>query len=1040
MVWKPQTSFKYGEITPRLDGFSNPEIYDASCRKVEGAIVSSNGTIEKRKGTSYRGDTAFSTATYPTENFTNTAVKLIPFKSGPDTYALVFEVLQQQNAPAGPTTTWGSIRAVKDDVFYTATGSNTYTGTQIWKERTYANLPFKAPGTLPSPADVAYLPPGGDATFTKLFGWHHFTAAQLPDVTYFQHEDSLIVCHSETPPMEVFKDDDGYLDTRLYPVVGRSPMVENHGESFTMIPTTTDAGLNYTVATTRDWFDESDLGAIYRLGWCKATEAVSNAGADFEPVDIGEESDDRGGFFAVVTIVNSPTSASMRSITDLNVGTRTYTADTSDPHDWDGPWVREATSSCNFGHTRPGRRVTHIDYDTTTNLTTYENAPYSEISIPWNLTLQEGAGTPLFVGDIIANRQNVSSGTGNNTSNECYALITGAYDTTFNPANLPTSVHTAQIINGEFHPSSTQPGWGTSTSADDFRLSLARIGWPGGAVLPHDLSGQSLFTLRTKREEQLADPLIRKDGPITISRAVNANLTTRWYSRLKEGDTVNLTGGNITVAPSGHYLIQDPPHDTYQHGDLAAPAATAIPLGGTIHVNNGVFAAITDVSPNYSQTFIVISPPTSMSTTNKYSLGWSPTVGYPSCGTSHQGRVLFAGFESEKRTVIGSSQENAKDFSLGGTTSDGFHFLVNDLRGSRVRWLSSGKDLLIGTTTGEFSVGGSPLSALSIGVDRQSAYGSASIRPVIIGNHLFFVQKDRKTIRAMKYNFGNQRYQSANATQVHSQFFNDGTIQEMSVWEGEEDPVLLVRLSNGEVLSARINEIENFLGWTRMKLPLCSSLCPSRNPEAAVTGATAADSFYLALNDTGKYRLAQYDDTVYLDEAELPTITGTNWANYVATLSTTRLHGLDVSVLVDGVYRGEVTVTSNTVSLTGLISPLGGTPVVVVGKKIPMVFQPRVPEVGGSARGTTSSLGRLKNYSAVVVNLLSSKGVDVNGYPVDGLLFSTALTVSSHSEFTGWYNVPVTGLYGIQPLIEISSDRPYPVEVSGITINLSVEG
>jgi len=567
--------------------------------------------------------------------------------------------------------------------------------------------------------------------------------------------------------------------------------------------------------------------------------------------------------------------------------------------------------------------------------------------------------------------------------------------------------------------------------------------------------GGHLYRLRNKRKSMEAIP------PIAIQRVsagtpLSNSPDLTYYKSIAAGETVTIVGGDI---PAAHKVSESStPFDYSVRGEtevLPTPPVfppfgylDAVPTAGTLHVNGGVFSHVRHdnaygVGPLVEDTWLVIKPPSSTAITGKYGLGWSEAVGFPSCGSSHQGRVIFAGFEHQKRVVVGSVLDDPRDFSIGGASSDGFHFLVNDLRGSRVRWLSSGVDLLIGTTTGEFSIGGSPLSALSVGVDRHSAYGSASIRPVIIGNHLLFVQKDRKTIRALKFNFATQRYQSTNATQNHAHLFKDVVIEEMVVWEGEEDPVLLLRLSNGEVLSSRVNEIEGFIGWSRMKLPLCSSICQSRHPipSGESTSYTAADSFYVAYDTSSanKYALSKYDDTLYLDEAEIATVTGTfATSNYAATLGSTRFNGLDVSVVVDGIYRGEHTVTGSSVSLVNITSAEATS--VIVGKKINMVMHPRVPEVISGTR-VTSTLGRMKNYSSVVVNVNGSKGVKVNGLEIDGIpLDLTSNQITPHTEHTGWLECVATGLYGIQPLLEISSDRPYPVEICGYTVDMKVEG
>ena len=1030
-MWYPQVSFRNGEVSPRLDGLSNPEVYEASCRKVEGAIVSSSGTIEKRGGTRFVDDTAFSTDSET--NFESTAIKLVPFEVKADTYVLSFEVMTNS------TRTWGIIRAVKNDVFHTSAGVDAYAGTQVWKSYTDSHLPFRTQesvGTTGAAAD--FLPPGGDDTFSSLFGWHHFTAAQLPEVTYFQHEGVLVVCHPDAAPLEVFSEDKGdgtfVLDTRLYDVNRRSPEIVRHGERFTMTVTAVaGAGGNYKVETTRDWFGEEDIGAIYRIGSLTSVRPAIDDDTGDLPTTMREDWDDRGGLFAVVRSVTSPRECSMSLISDLTVSGRTYQAEVNDPYDWDGPWIKE-DATIGYGYYSGVGYVSNSGTPTLGAGISYSGVHFTQVTeTATGMQLSDGTDfyTYSLVGCILGNRAD-DTAIEVNLARECYMLVAGDQGSWSGDGY-------GLVINGDQSATGSAPGWNSSEATDPIQFR-----WT------NPIGGQSLYRLRKKSGS--------KQYATTVTWSHFSGTVTAGYRvRPSVGDQVLLVLGNTAPRPLGKADARKaiPKNhgnyfDTVARDDVSSPAAGAasvLEVGGTVHVNGGVFAieGLAELNDLGVLVFYarVLVPPTSRSTTSKYSLGWSHGVGFPGCGVSHQGRVLFSGFKNARQVVVGSHPDRPDDFTLGGTASDGFHFIVNDLRGSLVRWLASGKDLLMGTSTGEFSVTGSPLSPLSVGVDRQSAYGSASIRPAIVANLLLFVQKDKKTLRAMKFNFDNQRYVSKNIAQEHSHFFASATIEEMMVWEGLEDPVVLVRLSDGEVLSCRVNTTDGFYGWSRMKLPVCSSICPARNYTAGVSSvATAVDSFYAAIDDTDKSRLARFEDNLYIDEAVTPATT-THTADPTNTLAinlpagVVHLNGVTVSVILDGLYRGEWLCTDGVITVTGEVADTAAASI-RVGKKISMLVQPRVPESVGTPR-TPSTLGRNKNVSSVVANVNGSRGVKVNGYEIDNN-FSTDSGTVLPALSQGWFEVPVAGLYGLQPLVEVSTDRPYPAEIVGISIDMSTEG
>jgi len=1010
MKWIPQTSFRNGEISPKLDGMSNEKVYGASCRKLEGAIVSSSGTVEKRGGTAFVADTSFST-TDNSSTYESTAVKLIPFTSGLDVFTLVFEVMTDDSDPAD---SWGVIRAIVNNTLSTA----------AWKTFASSNLPFRAlTWSTSNNEQYGFYPPGthdnGTNSHTDTFGLHNFTAVQVPELQYFQHEDALTVMHPDAMPIQVYTETSSSgavsLNTRPYPCKGFSPSVKRYGDRFTMTVTATEEATGeYTVETTRDWFDDNDLNAIYRIGHCGTQPTPGYYDQTVNSPILNSTAfryrDDTRGFFVIVSSIQGPRKATVKAISDTtphNSGSPEYDVipEVSDPYDWDGPWVKDDSLTVTYGHGNPPNDLG------VGGTSVAVSGAYQPGQSPIQVVVQNAMVSPdsvtqhQLIGNIITKQ-----GSGSGLGKEVHAVM--AFSNTEDgllPSFSSSAIYSYMLTGAANTHSSTNPSW-QQTNATVSAAPVYRLRDKDGELLP-------TITM-SKQWDTFSDDI---DG-----------VWPGLYPIIEKGDKVFLYIGNVDDSSIFEHIPKD--HDNFfdcvTRGNVAVPENNKVDVGGVVHINGGSFALQSKQDNCYIS--YCIRPPIHQSVTSKYDLGWSKAVGFPGAGSSHQGRVVFSGFKGAGQVVVGSAPDNPKDFGLGGTSADGFHFIVNDLRGSRVRWVASGKDLLIGTSTGEFSVTGSPLSAISVGVDRQSAYGSSSVRPVIAGTQLLFVQKDKKTLRAMRFNFDNQRYVSKNITQEHTHFFKSATIEELIVWEGEEDPVVMVRLSDGEVLACRVNEIEGFYGWSRMKMPICSSITPSRNYTPNLTGsATTGDDFYVAIDGTGKYTLARYDNTVLLDEYE--SVSEVDSAISV-TLASDRFDGQTVSVVLDDIYKGEVEVSGATIDISKFSTSANTA---VIGKKISMAMQPRVPEVAASPR-SQSTLGRVKNYSSVVVNFSESQGVKVNGHEAD--LDFTTNSSQVPTVLTGWHETPVVGLYGIQPLLELTSDRPYPVEITALTIDVSVEG
>lgn len=1010
MTWRPQTTFKNGEVSPRLDGMADMNVYEASCRKLEGGIVSSDGTVQKRNGTYYVGNTVFNVpSSVNTDTYTSLACKLIPYQNKNDIFALVFEVIQDSNGAK-----FSVIRAVVNNVLQQVVGVTTAGGKGGFKLLAKSNLPFKAHGTLyTSTSELKnYLPPGttnsNTNNFTTAFGLHNFTAEQVPELEYFQHQDKLIVMHPDNYPIEVFVEK-GSISTRMYECSGRSPQVDRRGDTMTMSVTSTsntgDSNVDWTdrgiLETTKDYFSNEDFGNIYRIGHI----TYSLEATDYEAPDHGQKVESQMGLYVKIDKVENPRKARYATIHNINMdgGSGDFPRlDTviEDPEDWEGPFVE---SGLQMSFTASAR--TDLSNGDTANDHRFFTSRLTSVTIPSGMTAHQ------LVGCIVVEPFN--------SSKDYFYQI-------------------AEVNSGT---STTNPT--SSIELNAFSINN---------LTTQTATNAKIYRLRDRKTDKLKPVLTMKnliDGTTINSDGFAARSEKAMFTVLK-GQVVNIYVGNVDaddlkdVVPEGHETF----FDTYNRGDVTDPASE-VQIGGILYLNGGTFA-VTARGDNMITAKCITSPRYTVPT-SKYSLGWSHAVGFPSAGTSHQGRVFFGGFKNAKQVVVGSYVDEPDRWDLGGTAPDGIHFIVNDLRGSQVRFMKSAEDLIIGTDSGEFSVKGSPLSAISAGVDRQSSYGSASIRPVMVGTFILFVQKDKKTVRAMQYIDQRQRYTSANVSSAHEHFFRDATIEEMVVWETSEDPVVIFRLSSGEYLGVRVNENAGFFGWSKLKLPTGASLCPTRNYLANASGdRTTGDDFYIAVDAGDYYELHRYDNTVFLDQAVDINISASSATSLVfpdaifraadnSALSAEieHLDGETVSVVLDGVYKGEFTVAAGSPSTVDISSlSLSSTPTTaVVGKKIEMKVQPRVPEV---IVPPGSTLGKVKNYSSVIVNLNNSKAVQVNGYEADGSTFNPAAT--SHPQLQGWYEVPVAGLYGIQPELEISSDRPYPVEIAGITIDVSVEG
>ena len=161
MVWVPQTSFRNGEVSPHVDSQARPKVYETSCRNLEGGIVSSGGSIEKRCGTVHEGTTGgTSLGTY-----TSTAIKLIPYTHLSSQYVMVFEVVTANGK------TWGIVTAVLNNTYPGAGSANFMFRDHgaTWLANQGCNLPFSAQPFSETSDATDFIPLGVETEGRLLF-------------------------------------------------------------------------------------------------------------------------------------------------------------------------------------------------------------------------------------------------------------------------------------------------------------------------------------------------------------------------------------------------------------------------------------------------------------------------------------------------------------------------------------------------------------------------------------------------------------------------------------------------------------------------------------------------------------------------------------------------------------------------------------------------------------------------------------------------------------------------------------------------------
>ncbi len=142
---------------------------------------------------------------------------------------------------------------------------------------------------------------------------------------------------------------------------------------------------------------------------------------------------------------------------------------------------------------------------------------------------------------------------------------------------------------------------------------------------------------------------------------------------------------------------------------------------------------------------------------------WSDTTGWPGCATFHEERLWFAATATQPQTIWGS---RSGDFTnMAPTNVDGtvpadaaIAVTVADDQVNAVRWMvSTAKGMILGTSGGEKIVQASDfneaLTPANVTVRGQASRGTADLMPVRIDRAVLHVERVRRALHEMSYNF-----------------------------------------------------------------------------------------------------------------------------------------------------------------------------------------------------------------------------------------------------------------------------------------------
>ena len=431
----------------------------------------------------------------------------------------------------------------------------------------------------------------------------------------------------------------------------------------------------------------------------------------------------------------------------------------------------------------------------------------------------------------------------------------------------------------------------------------------------------------------------------------------------------------------------------------------------------------------------------SASASTDWSLGaFSDTTGHPSCVSFFEQRLAFAATLSQPQTVFFSKSGDYEnmDANIGGTVADddAIIYTIASNQVNAIRFMAAGRTLIIGTAGGEFTVSGGgdndAVTPTNILIKKQSNHGAANIDAVAVANATLFVQRAKRKIRELAYNFDVDGYVAPDLT-ILAEHITDGGIVEMAY---QEEPLAIIWCvrNDGELVALTYQREQQVVAWHRHvfggAFGSSKAVCES---VAVIPTDDNEYELYMIIKRTingATKRYVEFLNTFDFDESDNTSFNFLDsQLSYSGSAATTisglsHLEGQTVSILADGATHPDKTVSSGSITLDR-----SATKVKVGLGYTSLLKTMRID--AGAQNGTSQA--KTKRIYEVTARLFESVGVEIGPdlNNMERVPFRTSADPMDKGipAFTGDKEVEFRGDYDTDGFMIVRQTQPLPLTI-----------
>jgi hypothetical protein len=431
----------------------------------------------------------------------------------------------------------------------------------------------------------------------------------------------------------------------------------------------------------------------------------------------------------------------------------------------------------------------------------------------------------------------------------------------------------------------------------------------------------------------------------------------------------------------------------------------------------------------------------STSSSTDWSLGaFSNTTGHATCVTFFEQRLVFAGTKSQPQTLFFSKSGDYEnmDENRSGTVSDddAIIYTIASNQVNAIRFMTATRTLIVGTAGGEFTVSGGgtdvAITPTNILIKRQSNHGAANLDAIAVGNVTLFLQRAKRKIRELAYNFDVDGYLAPDMT-ILAEHISESGITQMA-YQQEPNQIIWCVRTDGQLIALTYQREQQVVAWHRHifggSFSSGNAVC-----ESVAVIPTDDNEYQIwviikrTINSVTK-RYVEYLHTFDFDETDntdfnfLDSQLSYSGSPVTSISGLSHLEGQTVAILADGATHPRKTVTSGSISLERSASK------VKVGLPYTSLLQTMRLDAG-SQDGT--SQGKTKRIFDITLRIYESIGIEVGPdlNNMERIPFRSSATLMNQAipVFTGDKEIEFRGNYETDGYVYVRQDQPLPLTI-----------